>query len=184
MKISIHQPNFLPWYPFFQKIECVDTFVILKEVQFEKNNFQNRFNFNNQWFTLSVQKGMIPIKDKKYVDPFSDWNKIKIKLREYDEILTQFDDCISEDLFTTNFKIIKKICSLLKIETNLVTDYETSLKSTDRLVDICKHFGATSYLSGIGGKKYLEIEKFGNIKVMFQENANKIHTLEYLKEVL
>ena len=46
MRVSIHQPNFVPWYPFFQKIKEVDKFIILKECQFEKNGYQNRFNFN------------------------------------------------------------------------------------------------------------------------------------------
>ena len=51
MRVSIHQPNFVPWYPFFQKIKEVDVFVILKECQFEKNGYQNRFNFNDKWYT-------------------------------------------------------------------------------------------------------------------------------------
>ena len=43
MKIAIHQPNFLPWYPFFQKIKEVDKFIILGNCQFEKNGFQNPY---------------------------------------------------------------------------------------------------------------------------------------------
>ena len=77
MKISIHQPNFIPWYPFFQKIEEADIFVILRNCQFEKNNYQNRFNANNQWYTMRVKKGLEDIKDKKYINPLYDWNKIK-----------------------------------------------------------------------------------------------------------
>ena len=64
MRISIHQPNFVPWYPFFQKIKEVDVFVILKECQFEKNGYQNRFNFNNKWYTMSVKKGLELMRDK------------------------------------------------------------------------------------------------------------------------
>ena len=53
MKISIHQPNFVPWYPFFQKIQQCDKFIILTHCQFEKNGYQNRFNFNDKgWVTL------------------------------------------------------------------------------------------------------------------------------------
>ena len=69
MRVSIHQPNFVPWYPFFQKIKEVDIFVILKECQFEKNGYQNRFNFNDKWYTMSVKKGLEPIRDKVYIDP-------------------------------------------------------------------------------------------------------------------
>ena len=39
MKIAIHQPNFFPWYPFFEKIKNCDIFIILTHCQFEKNGF-------------------------------------------------------------------------------------------------------------------------------------------------
>ena len=94
MRVAIHQPNFLPWYPFFQKIQEVDVFVILKECQFEKNNFQNRVNINGKWRTMSVNKGLEPIRNKTYLNPQSDWNKIKTNLPEYREILEECDKCV------------------------------------------------------------------------------------------
>ena len=57
MIVTIHQPNFIPWYPFFQKMEQSDIFIMLGHCQFEKNGFQNRFQINNAWNTLSVKKG-------------------------------------------------------------------------------------------------------------------------------
>ena len=80
MVISIHQPNFMPWYPFFQKIQKCDKFVILTHCQFEKNGYQNRFNFNDDWYTMSVKKGLEPIKDKIYLNPKNDWDRIKNRL--------------------------------------------------------------------------------------------------------
>ena len=65
MIITIHQPNFLPWYPLFQKIEGADKFVFLNNAQFQKNNLQNRFNFNDKWHTLSVNSGLDTIKKNK-----------------------------------------------------------------------------------------------------------------------
>ena len=103
MRIAIHQPNFLPWYPFFQKIKEVDRFVILKECQFEKNNYQNRFNFNDRWHTMSVNKGLEPIIEKTYLNPENDWNKIKVNLFEYENTLNLFDGCVSDNLFKTDF---------------------------------------------------------------------------------
>jgi hypothetical protein len=183
MRIAIHQPNFLPWYPFFQKIKEVDRFVILKECQFEKNNYQNRFNLNDRWHTMSVNKGLEPIKNKIYLSSTKDWNKIKVNLEEYTDILNSFDNCISENLFETNARIICKICSILDIDTEIVFDYSTELKSTDRLVDLCRYYGATGYLSGSGGaKEYLDLSVFGDINVEFQSNSNKVHSLEFIKD--
>ena len=90
MKIAIHQPNFMPWYPFFEKIRSADVFVILTHCQFEKNNFQNRFNMLDRWNTMSVNKGLEPIQNKKYLEPQRDWNKIKENLKEFKQTLDQF----------------------------------------------------------------------------------------------
>lgn len=186
MKIGIHQPNFLPWYPFFQKINDVDIFIILKEPQFEKNNFQNRFNLNDEWYTMSVHKGMMPIKNKEYFNPQKDWEQIKKKLHNYENILSEFDEFITNNLFETNYSIITKMLQILDLKTQIVLDYPTELKSTDRLIDLCKTYNATSYLSGLGGNKYLDLEKFEkeNINVEFQTDLNKIHSLQYIKENL
>ena len=48
MKISINQPAFLPWLNYFKRIAEVDIFVLLDDVQFEKNSFINRTKINNQ----------------------------------------------------------------------------------------------------------------------------------------
>ena len=182
MKIAIHQPNFFPWYPFFEKIKNCDIFIILTHCQFEKNGYQNRFNFNNNWYTMSVKKGLEPIKDKIYLNPKNDWDRIKNKLPDYKFILNEFDDCIFNSLEKTNILIIKKLCKLLNIKTKIVMDYPTKLKSSDRLIDLCIKNQATEYFSGVGAKAYLNDNKFSekNIKVSYQKKLNKKHVLEIL----
>ena len=59
-KISIHQPEHLPWLGFLHKVMSVDEFVLLDNVQFEKDYFQNRNKIKTnegwQWVTLPVKK--------------------------------------------------------------------------------------------------------------------------------
>ena len=69
MTLAIHQPNFMPWMPYFEKVRQADIFVVLNHCQFRKNNFQNRFNIGDKWYTLGVIKGNDPIIDKKYKNP-------------------------------------------------------------------------------------------------------------------
>jgi hypothetical protein len=40
--IAIHQPQFMPWLGYFDKMGQVDAFVLLDNVQYKKNEFQNR----------------------------------------------------------------------------------------------------------------------------------------------
>jgi len=52
------------------------------------------------------------------------------------------------------------------------------------LVEICKNYGASTYISGMSGKKYLETEKFvdSGINLEFQksEDMNKVSIVEVL----
>ena len=47
MIVSIHQPQYMPWLPYFSKIASCDTFVFLDDVQFQKNGIQNRNQLKN-----------------------------------------------------------------------------------------------------------------------------------------
>jgi len=184
MKVAIHQPNFLPWWPFFEKMARADVFVVLRHCQFEKNNFQNRFQYRNSWMTMSTYNGLDPIFEKKYVDPGKDWRRIKEKLKDKKKILEKFDEFIGESLWETNYKIIISAAELLGIKTKIVLDKPTELKSTERLIEICKNLGATKYISGSGAKKYLDCSAFesSSIEVEFQElnSKDKIHILDKL----
>jgi len=171
MTISIHQPNFFPYYPFFQKMIDSDVFVILTHCQFEKNNYQNRFNKDGKWYTMSVNKGLDPINTKTYINPIKDWERIKNMLPKYRNLLNEFDYCIDTDLSSTNINIILRIKEMLGIKTQILFDYPTEFFSTERLVDLCIKNKATKYISGISGINYLDLELFrnNNIDVIYQD---------------
>ena len=73
-----------------------------------------------------------------------------------------------------NLKILKTVIEWLNIKTKILfeSDLDVKGKSSKRLVNICKEVNATTYLSGIGGKNYLD-EK------IFQENKININYQEY-----
>src|SRR5438132_6629859 len=56
--VAIHQPEFLPWLGFIDKLRQSDIFVLLDTVQFEKNYFQSRNRIRNSqgevWLTVPV----------------------------------------------------------------------------------------------------------------------------------
>ena len=57
--VTIHQPEYLPWIGFFDRIYQTDIFVILDDVQYQKNGFINRNKVKNyngwQWITVPVE---------------------------------------------------------------------------------------------------------------------------------
>lgn len=184
MVVSIHQPNFFPWLPFFEKMRASDKFIVLNNCQFEKNNYQNRFFYRERWQTLSINKGLDMIHEKEYVNPVEDWERIKKRLEDKRKILEKFDECIEKNLSVTNVKMIRKLCALLEIDTEILFDEPTDLKSTDRLVAICQQHGASKYLAGSGSKKYLDVSKFEDVEISveFQEidQSNRKHVLDVL----
>lgn len=186
MRIAIHQPNFCPWFPYFEKIQAADKFVILRHCQYEKGGYQNRFNIGDQWYTMPVASGLEPIDQKKYIEPVSNWRKLKARLPQYEKILDKFDWCISESLLATNVGIILTISGILGLRTSYFMDQPTDLTSTDRLVEICRQHGATTYLAGPSGGKYMDFQKFDSagIKVEFHENKIKRPILEFLNEII
>ena len=71
MTLSIHQPNYLPWLGFFDKIKRSDIFVIFDNVQYPrgKNHFGNRNKIKipnkDKWLT-------VPVAGKSEIKNFND----------------------------------------------------------------------------------------------------------------
>ena len=73
MIASIHQPNFLPWVGFFNKILRSDVYVVFDDVQFPRGKdiaYRNKIKINNGTKWLSV-----PISNESQLVP---WNKAQI----------------------------------------------------------------------------------------------------------
>src|SRR5690606_31024018 len=56
---SIHQPAYLPWMGYFDKIVRSDLFIFMDNVQFQKNSFQNRNRIRTKsgpvWLTVPIE---------------------------------------------------------------------------------------------------------------------------------
>jgi len=174
MIVTCHQPNFVPWNPFFEKIRAADVVVLLNHVQFTRHQFQNRFKFQNKWCTMSVNHGSLKdlINEKVYTNPISDWQRIKNQIGY--TWLSEYDELIDSNLSASNTRLIKKMIEQLEIYTQIQSDSSAEFSDpTHKLVEICKEFNAHTYLSGPSGKKYLNLEMFdeAGIEVKFFENS-------------
>jgi hypothetical protein len=88
-----------------------------------------------------------------------------------------------EHLVELNISFISRLKEELGIRTDIVRSSTLGIETdkTRRLVDICKRLGADTYLSGAGGREYLEEEKFAEsgIKLEFQDYSHPEYKQAY-----
>lgn len=174
MKITIHQPEHFPYLGFFQKMQASDLFVILDDVQYTKGNFQNRNKFKNkngveEWFTVELQPSPNKFKINEItVSTNCKWRDIIIsKLRTTFKIDFSFIYSYNK-LVDINMASINYCREKLGITTPIIYSSELGIQtnSSQRLADICNKLNATEYISGAGGKQYLN-ESLFNCKVSY-----------------
>lgn len=184
-----HQPNYLPWLGFFDKMSKCDVFVIEDDVQFIYHEFQNRNKIKTsngiKWLTVPVKEGR---KRKKISEIFISneknwsrrhWSNIKNsygKSPYWNEFCDFFEETYDKKwnkLIDLNLYLIKGIMDFLNIETKLVlaSSINVSGNKNDLIIAQCKAIGAKTYLSGAGARTYLDIDEFERegINVVFQE---------------
>lgn len=181
MRVAMHQPNYLPYIGYFQKMALADVFVIMDVVQLSRGaSYTKRVKIRTQessrWLTIPIEKkyDFMAIKDvflpqdakwiknhksilkgnyyrAEYVDKnfieeyYSEENKFS-KLQEFNEFGISY--------------LIKKFNIKAEIIRASELDLDENLKSTDLLIEVLKQIGGDVYLSGAGGKKYLDEKKF------------------------
>ena len=90
-----------------------------------------------------------------------------------------------ENIFDLNFETIKQVLGWLEIKVKIVIESELGVsgQSTERLVNVCKKLGADTYISGIGGKRYLDEKLFEKNKIILKyQNYNPIRYLQHMSK--
>jgi WbqC-like protein family len=184
MIVSIHQPQYLPWIPYFSKIKQSNLFVVLDDVQYQKNGLQNR-NYiagkNGQIrLTIPVSNNfgdainIVKIADKKILKKH--WQSIEMSYKkaiyfeEVAEILRPIYFEEYELLSVLNIDLMRRCLTYLEIETEVIISSTISKhgEKSELILSICKELGATKYLTGSGGLEYLDVEKFGEANIAVQ----------------
>jgi hypothetical protein len=179
MRITIHQPEHFPYMGFFQKMKAADTFVVLDNVKFRKNYFQNRNKFKNkqgesEWFGVSVPKKSTSslIRDVVPIDStINNWNKKVVSKLKHNFNLDFSDIYERSTLLEINMASIEWARQKLNITNEIVFASQLNVNGSrsELLANICKNLGATTYISGPSGKEYLDLKYFDDINVEFFE---------------
>lgn len=161
---AIHQLHYLPWLRYMEKIARADVFVVLDDVQYTKNGFQNRNKIKHAggWMYLTVPvraKLGQTIEEVEVADgPWASahWRAIETNYHKapsfvlHAEALAGIYNRTWERLAEVSWELLCYFCRALGISTPLVRSSELGVasKSTARLVDLCRAVGADQYYSG------------------------------------
>lgn len=202
MIVTIHQPQYLTWLGFFNKCAYSDMLVLLDDVQFQKNGFQNRTQIKTttgwQYLTVPVSYSHPAMISEVRTALNVDWQKKhwKALVQNYQKApyFQYYEDKI-KPLFENSFdrleeltiRSIEIIFDILDIDTQIIksSSIKASGDSSDRLVNICKALKADIYLSGIGGKKYLEEDKFNSagIHIIYQDYKHPLYEQQFMNVI-
>ena len=177
--VSVHQPHFLPWLGYLNKVLHSDVFVWLDTVQYRKNYYQNRTVIRTRrgeelWLTLPVHAPFgtpidrVTVADPKWRDRLSktveqNYGRAPFFSVCWPEIAKALEGA-SDTLTDVDFRAFNAVLRLLRAgDVRVVRAGElgvTSAEPTERLVEACRAVGGKSYIAGKGGKNYLRIEAF------------------------
>lgn len=193
MIVAAHQPNFIPWLGYFDKMRKADLFIVVDHVQMERQSFQNRVKIKTgqgpRWITVPVvqESRAERILDKRidYSRPGRlRWSRkmlLTLKysyqsapyFREYEPALEEIFSARWERLRDLNLRLIEFCREALRIDTPMVAS--STLKVTgarsDMVLNICREAGADVYLAGHGASRdYLDVPAFerAGIRVAWQ----------------
>ena len=199
MIVSAHQPAYLPWLGYFEKIARADVFVHCDSVQFERHSFINRNKIKTQHGELWLT---IPVKLENH--HFSEFRDIEInrtslwvkkhlrsifinykKAPRFDIVYEKIVDLFMQDELTQNldgvlWRQLQFWLDELKITTPIVRLSSLDLgefKKSDLVLEICKKLKATKFISGALGRDYLDLKAFANhgIEVEFQSFVSPVY---------
>jgi len=188
-KLAIIQSSYIPWKGYFDIIKEVDVFVFLEDVQFTKQDWRNRNKVKTKdgarWLSVPVKASKHHMRQKiceVMVDSNSNWQKKHFytfqmncsKARYYANYKYLIEDFYLNKkwqyLSEMNMYMTKKICEALGIEAEFYNskDFDFEGRRTDKLVNMCRRFGADYYLSGPAAKGYIEPGKFEKAGIVLE----------------
>lgn len=179
MILTLHQPQYLPWLGYFDKVRSADLFVVLDKPQFEKNDWQNRNRIKGaqgpQWLTVPVLSkgrsrqsvGEVEINGREDWAR-KHWASLELNYRkapywgDYAPRLKPLYERPWTRLAELNLALFAALAEALEVRTPVQVESRIGSEgqATERLIDLCRRTGADAYLAGAGGADYMDVELF------------------------
>lgn len=199
--VVIHQPDFIPYLGFFDRLLKADIYVVFDNVQYVRSSrgwtSRDKIKTKNgeKWISVSTQKASRDILiNQVLLSKDENWRRDNINLiREnykkspyYDEIMPyilELYDYQCEKMMDFNLESIKMLLKLFDIQVDIVTASELNPvgKSNTLIIDIMKKLGCNQYLSGVGARDYYvpELYEEAGINVIWQDFKHPVYKQQF-----
>lgn len=195
----MHQPDYLPWLGFFNKIAVAEKFIFFDTADYSGGGFHNRnkIKTSSGWAYLAI-----PLPHSEFSKPLKDahlpenqlwaqkhWRSLVSSYRRspyWDKHAPFFEDFYARvgqftNLSDLNIHLIEYFCRAFGLGAELSRasryPFSAELKSTEAILAVIKQVGATEFLAGPSGKNYLIAPRFAEegIKLHFQDYHEPEH---------
>ena len=209
MVVSIHQPNYIPWLGFFNKVSQSDVYVVFDDVQYPMGkDFHNRnqikTNNGKTWLTIPVigkserrEFSEIQIKNngwnEKHLNNIKNFYGKTKYFNDYYPDLKKFYTKTYDKLIDLNMDMNKWFFKLLNIDTEIIYSSQicyyqknfkcNNLKGLDKIIYILNKTNTTRYITsnGPGASRYIDekIFKDNNIELIWNEYKHPTYKQQF-----
>jgi hypothetical protein len=206
--VAAHQPHYLPWLGYLDKLHKADVFVVMDDLQYEAQNFQNRnrvkLDRGPAWLTVPLVSSGGGGQAERILDKRIDntgrggrhhWQHRARRTLEVhygaaphyaryapdleDVYVRRWDWLVDLDLM-----MLDLARRWFGITVPIVRASSLGLRGakTERIVSLCEAVGAHTYLSGRGGSTgYLDLDRLARASVttMWQEFRHPVYPQRY-----
>ena len=199
--LVVLQPGYLPWLGFFDQMQRADVFVYYDDVQFDKHGWRNRNRVKApdgapHWLTVPVLHSgrNWPAILKVEIDNRTPWARKHVgtlkqfygkapHVHRYLPVLEEMLDRRWELLVDLDLAVTGLVCGWLGLERRTLRASALGIpgKQSERLLALCRHVGASCYLSGSSARDYLDTELFARhgIAVEWQDYAHPVYPQQH-----
>jgi hypothetical protein len=177
--LVVLQPSYLPWLGYFDQMSKADVFVWYDDVQFDKHGWRNRNRIKGPkgplWLTVPVlHKGRsLQAIGAVEIDNRLSWSRKHLRSIEQlyarapfsgtvlprltDILLRPWERLVDLDIATTDW-----LANEFAIGTPRHRASQLGIEGdrNTRLINFCRHFQATRYISGDAARDYLDVAQF------------------------
>jgi len=195
--LVVLQPGYLPWLGFFDQMKRSDVFVYYDDVQFDWHSWRNRNRIKTPsgplWLTVPVQHSG-DLENTRVIDAVIDrtarWATRHVKsIRQYyakapflKAYMPELEELLQRDwthIAALDMAVVDLMARWLSLAPNIHRSSALGIdgSKSERLLNLCRHFGATRYLSGDAAQDYLDVDAFAaaGIAVEWQQYPHPVY---------